>query len=151
MSNFPSNPENIDKVAEELHKVNKKIDDLKVRKHELEFSIVDTLDERSSDTNWATHLVGNDYEIVRTAKNYINPDDLRASLGEWLDPDELDKLIREGHEKIVIEPAKVMLTEVNKLKKQGGMLAEQIEKVTRKESGSIRIKRKGVSDDIITR
>ena len=51
----------------------------------------------------------------------------------------------------MIEPEKVLLTEVNKLKTQGGILADQIEKVTRKTSGSIRVKNTGVSDDIITK
>jgi|10_taG_2_1085330.scaffolds.fasta_scaffold140370_2 hypothetical protein len=140
-------PENIDNVAKDLQEINRQIDALKARKQKLEIDIIDELDKRSSITNWATHLAGKKYEIIRSAKNHINPDDLRASLGEWIEPDELDRLIRKEHEKIVIEPAKVKLTEVNKLKKQGGMLAEQIEKVTRRTVGSIRIENKGVSDD----
>jgi len=142
---------NIDSIAKELHEVTKMIEKLKTRKHELELTITFELDKRSSDSNWATRLVGSDYEIVRTAKNHINPDDLRHAIGEWIDPDEFDKLIREETKKIVIEPEKVLLTEVNKLKTQGGILADQIEKVTRKTSGSIRVKNTGVSDDIITK
>ena len=135
---------NIDDTARELEVINKQIDGLKFRKAELEQEIINELDERSTDTNWASELVGENYMIRRHAKNIIDPDELRYALGEWVSPLELNKMIRPENKKIVIEPAKVMLAEVNKIKKQGGMVAEQIEKVTHKQSNGIRIHKREV-------
>jgi len=137
----------IDDRAKELIDVNNQLDALKLRKAELEQELIDELDERSSYTNWASKLVGEEYEITRYAKNYIYPDDLRAVLGEWLEPDELEKLIRPETKKIIVEPSKVVLAEVNKIKKQGGEIAGLIEKVTQKTSDKIKVKKKEVSND----
>ena len=136
----------IDDRAKELEEINSALSKLKLRKAELEQELIDELDDRSSDTNWASKLIGEEYEITRYAKNFINPDDLRASLGEWLEPDELGKLIRPETKKIVVDPAKVVLAAVNKIKKKGGQVAELIEKVTRKTSDKIKVTKKEVSN-----
>ena len=99
------------------------------------------LDSRSSDTNWATVLKGKDYEAKRSSKSSIDVDDLRYIAEEWMDDEELDRCIRKARTRIVEEPERVMMTEVKKLKKQGGELADYIEKMTKRVSSGIKIKR----------
>jgi len=144
-------PEQVDNYASELHVINKQIEGLQDRKFVIENTLKAELNTRSSETNWATHMVGKEYEVIRTLKNFIEPNELRSAIGEWIEPSELNNLILPERDEIVTKPARVKLMEVNKLKKQGGMVAELIEKVTHKESGAIRVKMKGVSDDIITK
>lgn len=134
----------IDDTAHELEAIYKQIDALKLRKEVLEQEVIEVLDSLSSDTNWASELIGDKYLIRRHAKNTIDPDDLRYAIGEWVSPKEINKMIRPEREKTVIEPAKVMMTEVNKLKKQGGNVADNIEKVTDKHSIGIRIHKREV-------
>ena len=134
----------IDDTARELESIEKQLYVLKLRKSELEQEVADELEERSSDTNWASELVGENYIIKRHAKNTIDPDELRHALGEWVSPEVINKMIRPENKKIVIEPAKVMLAEVNKIKKQGGIVAEKIEKVTYKQSNGIRVHKREV-------
>ena len=99
------------------------------------------LDARSSDTNWATLLKGKDYEARRSSKSSIDVNDLRYIAEEWMDDDELDQCIRKARTRIVEEPERVMMTEVKKLMKQGGELADHIEKMTKRVSSGIKIKR----------
>ena len=58
-----------------------------------------------------------------------------------MDDEELDRCIRKARTRIVEEPERVMMTEVKKLKKQGGELADYIEKMTKRVSSGIKIKR----------
>ena len=80
--------------------------------------------------------------IKRGSTKVIKPDDLRAAVGEWIDPDELDKCIVPEHTEIKTIPEKVSITEVNKLHKQGGELANQIDKATKKITSSIKVSNK---------
>ena len=48
-------------------------------------------------------------------------------------------MIRPEQEKTIVEPARVMLSEVNKVKKEGGEVADLIEKVTTKTTSSIKV------------
>jgi hypothetical protein len=105
------------------------------REIELEF------EERSENT-WASELVGNSMVIKRGSTKVIKPDDLRAAIGEWIDPAELKKCIVPKHTEIKTIPEKVSVTEVNKLHKQGGELANQIDKATNKITSSIKVSKK---------
>ena len=136
-----------DESAKELEDIEKQLYVLKLRKSEIEQELTEEFENRSSETNWASKIIGDSYEITRYAKNYINPDDLRSAIGEWVNPEELNKMIRPETKKIVVEPEKVMLTEVNVMKKQGGNIAELIEKVTSKTSGGIKVikKQRGIN------
>jgi len=58
----------------------------------------------------------------------------------------LDACIRPERSRIVEEPERVMLSEVNKLLLQGGEMAERIEKCTIKTTKTISIK-ENVSDN----
>ena len=59
---------------------------------------------------------------------------------KFLKPEELEACIRPQRDKIVTEPERVMLTEVNELAKQGGQVADLIEQVTTKTTKSISVK-----------
>ena len=48
----------IDDRAKELEEINSALSKLKLRKAELEQELIDELDDRSSDTNWASKLIG---------------------------------------------------------------------------------------------
>ena len=133
--------EEIDKLAKKLEHVNEMIKTYKSDKQILERSIEIEFEERSENT-WASELVGNSMVIKRGSTKVIKPDDLRAAIGEWIDPDELDKCIVPEHTEIKTIPEKVSVTEVNKLHKQGGELANQIDKATNKITSSIKVSKK---------
>ena len=129
----------IDLIAKQLQEQKKILDETKAKINKLEDLIITELESRSSDTNWASVLSGVLFEIRRNSKNSIQADELRAALGEWVDPGTLDKMIRPEQEKTIVEPARVMLSEVNKVKKEGGEVADLIEKVTTKTTSSIKV------------
>ena len=131
----------IDAILSEYEVLGVQIQALQKKKDELEAMIYMELDSRSSDTNWATLLKGKDYEVKRSSKSSIAVDDLRYIAEEWMDDEELDKCIRKARTRIVEEPERVMMTEVKKLMKQGGELADHIEKMTKRVSSGIKIKR----------
>ena len=131
----------IDAILSEYEVLGVQIQALQKMKDELEAMIYMELDSRSSDTNWATVLKGKDYEAKRSSKSSIDVDDLRYIAEEWMDDEELDRCIRKARTRIVEEPERVMMTEVKKLKKQGGELADYIEKMTKRVSSGIKIKR----------
>lgn len=131
----------IDAILSEYEVLGVQIQALQKKKDELEAMIYMELDSRSSDTNWATVLKGKDYEAKRSSKSSIDVDDLRYIAEEWMDDEELDRCIRKARTRIVEEPERVMMTEVKKLKKQGGELADYIEKMTKRVSSGIKIKR----------
>jgi len=131
----------IDAILSEYEVLGVQIQALQKKKDELEAMIYMELDSRSSDTNWATVLKGKDYEAKRSSKSSIAVDDLRYIAEEWMDDEELDKCIRKARTRIVEEPERVMMTEVKKLKKQGGELADYIEKMTKRVSSGIKVKR----------
>ena len=131
----------IDAILSEYEVLGVQIQALQKKKDELEAMIYMELDSRSSDTNWATVLKGKDYEAKRSSKSSIDVDDLRYIAEEWMDDQELDRCIRKARTRIVEEPERVMMTEVKKLKKQGGELADYIEKMTKRVSSGIKIKR----------
>ena len=129
----------IDLIAKQLQEQKKILDETKAKINKLEDLIISEFESRSSDTNWASVLSGVLFEIRRNSKNSIQADELRAALGEWVDPGTLDKMIRPEQEKTIVEPARVMLSEVNKVKKEGGEVADLIEKVTTKTTSSIKV------------
>jgi len=131
----------IDAILSEYEVLGVQIQALQKKKDELEAMIYMELDSRSSDTNWATVLKGKDYEVKRSSKSSIAVDDLRYIAEEWMDDEELDKCIRKARTRIVEEPERVMMTEVKKLMKQGGELADYIEKMTKRVSSGIKVKR----------
>ena len=131
----------IDAILSEHEVLGVQIQALQKKKDELEAMIYMELDSRSSDTNWATVLKGKDYEAKRSSKSSIDVDDLRYIAEEWMDDEELDKCIRKARTRIVEEPERVMMTEVKKLMKQGGELADYIEKMTKRVSSGIKVKR----------
>ena len=131
----------IDAILSEYEVLGVQIQALQKKKDELEAMIYMELDSLSSDTNWATVLKGKDYEAKRSSKSSIDVDDLRYIAEEWMDDEELDRCIRKARTRIVEEPERVMMTEVKKLKKQGGELADYIEKMTKRVSSGIKVKR----------
>ena len=131
----------IDAVVSEYEGLGVQIKALQDSRDELEARIYMELDARSSDTNWATLLKGKDYEARRSSKSSIDVNDLRYIAEEWMDDDEQDQCIRKARTRIVEEPERVMMTEVKKLMKQGGELADHIEKMTKRVSSGIKIKR----------
>lgn len=133
--------EEIDKLAKKLDHVNEMMKTYKSDKQILEREIEIEFEERSENT-WASELVGNEMVLKRGSTKVIKPDDLRAAIGEWIDPDELDKCIVPEHTEIKTIPEKVSVTEVNKLHKQGGELANQIDKATKKITSSIKVSKK---------
>lgn len=131
----------IDLTADILTSKKKKLNEMKKEIEQLEVTIMQYFDELSSDTNMATMLVGGRNTIKRSLTKTINPDDLRVAIGDgWVDQEELEACIRPERNKIVTEPERVMLTEVNKLMLQGGEVAERIEKCTVKTTKSISVK-----------
>ena len=129
----------IDLIAKQLQEQKKILDETKAKINKLEGLIITEFESRSSDTNWASVLSGVLFEIRRNSKNSILADELRSAIGEWVDPGTLDKMIRPEQEKTIVEPARVMLSEVNKVKKEGGEVADLIEKVTTKTTSSIKV------------
>ena len=129
----------IDLIAKQLQEQKKILDETKAKINKLEDLIITEFESRSSDTNWASVLSGVLFEIRRNSKNSIQADELRAAIGEWVDPESLDKMIRPEQEKTIVEPARVMLSEVNKVKKEGGEVAGLIDKVTHKTTSGIKV------------
>tara|TARA_R100000458_G_scaffold48340_1_gene47368 strand:+ start:104 stop:529 length:426 start_codon:yes stop_codon:yes gene_type:complete len=133
--------EEIDNLAKLLRdcndtiKLNKDLKSKYEREIELEF------EERSENT-WASELVGNNMVIKRGSTKIIKPDDLRAAIGEWVEPEELDRCIVPEHTEIKTVPEKVSVTEVNKIHRQGGRTADYIDKVTKKITSSIKVSKK---------
>ena len=133
--------EEIDKLAKLLRdcndtiKLNKDLKSKYEREIELEF------EERSENT-WASELVGNNMILKRGSKKVIKPDDLRAAIGEWVEPEELKRCIVPEHTEIKTIPENVSVVEVNKIHKQGGELANQIDKATKKITSSIKVSKK---------
>lgn len=131
----------IDLTADLLTSKKKELEQIKKEILEMEVAIIQYFDELSSDTNTATTLVGGRNTIKRSLTKTIRADDLRLALGEgWVDGDELEACIRPQRDKIVTEPERVMLSEVNKLMLQGGEVADRIEKCTTKTTKSISVK-----------
>tara|TARA_Y100000004_G_C8705729_1_gene323658 strand:- start:22 stop:444 length:423 start_codon:yes stop_codon:yes gene_type:complete len=131
----------IDLTADLLTSKKKELEQIKKEILEMEVAIIQYFDELSSDTNTATTLVGGRNTIKRSLTKTIKADDLRVALGEgWVDPDDLEACIRPQRDKIVTEPERVMLSEVNKLMLQGGEVADRIEKCTTKTTKSISVK-----------
>tara|TARA_R100000458_G_C8244855_1_gene223044 strand:- start:21 stop:443 length:423 start_codon:yes stop_codon:yes gene_type:complete len=131
----------IDLTADLLTSKKKELEQIKKEILEMEVAIIQYFDELSSDTNTATTLVGGRNTIKRSLTKTIKADDLRVALGEgWVEPDDLEACIRPQRDKIVTEPERVMLSEVNKLMLQGGEVAERIEKCTTKTTKSISVK-----------
>jgi hypothetical protein len=131
----------IDLTADLLTSKKKELEQIKKEILEMEVAIIQYFDELSSDTNTATTLVGGRNTIKRSLTKTIKADDLRVALGEgWVEPDDLEACIRPQRDKIVTEPERVMLSEVNKLMLQGGEVADRIEKCTTKTTKSISVK-----------
>ena len=131
----------IDLTADLLTSKKKELEQIKKQILEMEVAIMEYFDELSSETNTATTLVGGRNTIKRSLTKAIKADDLRVALGEgWVEPDDLEACIRPQRDKIVTEPERVMLSEVNKLMLQGGEVADRIEKCTTKTTKSISVK-----------
>tara|TARA_R100000664_G_C2681002_1_gene89011 strand:- start:195 stop:557 length:363 start_codon:yes stop_codon:yes gene_type:complete len=114
---------------------------MKEDKAKIEREIEIEFEERSENT-WASELVGNNMILKRGSTKVIKPDDLRAAIGEWVEPEELDRCIVPEHTEIKTIPEKVSVAEVNKIHKQGGELANQIDKATKKITSSIKVSKK---------
>jgi len=136
----------IDLTADILTSKKKALKNIQLEIQDLESQVEEYFEELSSDTNTATTLVGGRNTIKRSLTKVIRPDDLRVAIGEWAEPEELDACIRPERSRIVEEPERVMLSEVNKLLLQGGEMAERIEKCTVKTTKTISIK-ENVSDN----
>ena len=133
--------EEVDKLAKLLRDCNDTIKLNKDLKSEYEREIELEFEERSENT-WASELVGNNMVIKRGSTKVIKPDDLRAAIGEWVEPEELKRCIVPKHTEIKTIPEKVSVTEVNKIHKQGGRTADYIDKVTKKITSSIKVSKK---------
>ena len=133
--------EEIDKLAKLLRdcndtiKLNKDLKSKYEREIEIEF-------EQRSENTWASELVGNNMILKRGSKKVIKPDDLRAAIGEWVEPEELKRCIVPEHTEIKTIPENVSVVEVNKIHKQGGRTADYIDKVTKKITSSIKVSKK---------
>tara|TARA_Y100000593_G_scaffold19183_1_gene38130 strand:+ start:1657 stop:2082 length:426 start_codon:yes stop_codon:yes gene_type:complete len=133
--------EEIDKLAKKLDHVNEMMKTYKSDKQILEREIEIEFEQRSENT-WASELVGNEMVIKRGSTKIIKPDELRAAIGEWVEPEELDRCIVPEHTEIKTVPEKVSVTEVNKIHRQGGRTADYIDKVTKKITSSIKVSKK---------
>ena len=131
----------IDDLAQKLQDYNETIKHTKEMKSKVEKLIEIEFEERSENT-WASELVGNNMVIKRGSTKIIKPDELRAAIGEWVEPDELDRCIVPEHTEIKTVPEKVSVTEVNKIHRQGGRTADYIDKVTKKITSSIKVSKK---------
>jgi hypothetical protein len=129
--------EQIDQLGKRYEDVCSTIDQAKAEKKKLNIEF----DERSESV-WASKLIGNELVISRGSQKVIKPDDLRGSVGEWVEPGELAAMITPEHTEIKTIPEKVSLLEVNKVLKQGGMVADAINKVTTKIGTKITISNK---------
>ena len=133
--------EEIDKLAKLLRDCNDTIKLNKDLKSKYEREIEIEFEERSENT-WASELVGNNMILKRGSKKVIKPDDLRAAIGEWVEPEELKRCIVPEHTEIKTIPENVSVVEVNKIHKQGGRTADYIDKVTKKITTSIKVSKK---------
>ena len=133
--------EQIDQLGKRYRDVCSTIDQAKAEKKKLEQELNIEFDERSESV-WASKLIGNELVINRGSQKVIKPDDLIASAGEWVEPDELAAMITLEHTEIRTIPEKVDLREVNKVLKQGGGVADAINKVTTKIGTKITISNK---------
>ena len=133
--------EQIDQLGKRYRDVCSTIDQAKAEKKKLEQELNIEFDERSESV-WASKLIGNELVINRGSQKVIKTDDLRASAGEWVEPDELAAMITLEHTEIRTIPEKVDLREVNKVLKQGGGVADAINKVTTKIGTKITISNK---------
>ena len=131
----------IDTLANRLETINSMMKSMKEDKAKIEREIELEFEERSENT-WASELVGNNMILKRGSKKVIKPDDLRAAIGEWVEPEELDRCIVPEHTEIKTIPENVSVVEVNKIHKQGGELANQIDKATKKITSSIKVSKK---------
>ena len=131
----------IDTLANRLETINSMMKSMKEDKAKIEREIDLEFEERSENT-WASELVGNNMILKRGSKKVIKPDDLRAAIGEWVEPEELDKCIVPEHTEIKTIPENVSVVEVNKIHKQGGRTADYIDKVTKKITTSIKVSKK---------
>ena len=131
----------IDTLANRLETINSMMKSMKEDKAKIESEIELEFEERSENT-WDSELVGNNMILKRGSKKVIKPDDLRAAIGEWVEPEELDRCIVAEHTEIKTIPEKVSVTEVNKIHKQGGRTADYIDKVTKKITSSIKVSKK---------
>ena len=131
----------IDTLANRLETINSMMKSMKEDKAKIESEIELEFEERSENT-WASELVGNNMILKRGSKKVIKPDDLRAAIGEWVEPEELKRCIVPEHTEIKTIPENVSVVEVNKIHKQGGELANQIDKATKKITSSIKVSKK---------
>ena len=131
----------IDTLANRLETINSMMKSMKEDKAKIEREIEIEFEERSENT-WASELVGNNMILKRGSKKVIKPDDLRAAIGEWVEPEELKRCIVPEHTEIKTIPENVSVVEVNKIHKQGGELANQIDKATKKITSSIKVSKK---------
>ena len=131
----------IDTLANRLETINSMMKSMKEDKAKIEREIELEFEERSENT-WASELVGNNMILKRGSKKVIKPDDLRAAIGEWVEPEELKRCIVPEHTEIKTIPENVSVVEVNKIHKQGGELANQIDKATKKITSSIKVSKK---------
>lgn len=132
----------IDLTADILESKKKALKNIELEIQDIESQIEMEFEALSSDTNTATVLSGGRNIIKRSLTKVIRPDDLRVAIGEWAEPEELEACIRPERSRIVEEPERVMLSEVNKLLTQGGIMAENIEKCTTKTTKSISISKR---------
>ena len=131
----------IDTLANRLETINSMMKSMKEDKAKIEREIELEFEERSENT-WASELVGNNMNLKRGSKKVIKPDDLRAAIGEWVEPEELKRCIVPEHTEIKTIPENVSVVEVNKIHKQGGRTADYIDKVTKKITSSIKVSKK---------
>ena len=131
----------IDTLANRLETINSMMKSMKEDKAKIEREIELEFEERSENT-WASELVGNNMILKRGSKKVIKPDDLRAAIGEWVEPEELKRCIVPEHTEIKTIPENVSVVEVNKIHKQGGRTADYIDKVTKKITTSIKVSKK---------
>ena len=129
----------IDLTADMLKSKKIELQKIKTEILEMELKIQTEFEELSSTTNRATTMKGGRNVIKRGLSRSIRPDDLRVAIGEWVEPEELDSCIVPERQEIVIKPSRVDMNAVKKLKNEGGMLADQIEKCTSVKTSKISV------------
>ena len=129
----------IDLTADILKSKKIELQKVKTEILEMELKIQTEFEELSSSTSRATIMKGGRNVIKSGISRSIRPDDLRVAIGEWVEPEELDSCILPETQEIVVKPSRVDMNAVNKLRKEGGMLAEQIEKCTSVKTSKISV------------
>ena len=129
----------IDLTADMLKSKKIELQKIKTEILEMELKIQTEFEELSSTTNRATTMKSGRNVIKRGLSRSIRPDDLRVAIGEWVEPEELDSCIVPERQEIVIKPSRVDMNAVKKLKNEGGMLADQIEKCTSVKTSKISV------------